>query len=429
MLKGRYPNARAIYMTPSERLVRQVTSELRKFLPQLEIGQMGGGKHEEDAKDIVVCTVAILNKHFNTLFSKGWFKTFDAIYFDEVHHSASPTAKKVVLAIPAYYRFGASDTIKKDDAGKNADIRGLFGNIMMKVATRTLIDRNRLAVPHIYVERVPNAKNKFAYLDYRALPNTPAWCLVDSHWKKGTYLGPVYQSDADGNVKTRRRTNYELGDQDEILRIHEEQPLIETGLHRIEIDGAEYHIESKWCLLQRVYDEAIVRFKERNDLIVNWACRYSVMKYPTLVVCTRTLHLYMLEAMLYKRLGPDLVKILFGDSSPAQRDETFKWFRSTPGSVLLTPLVKEGVSINEIRAGVIADYVADPELANQIIGRFIRKKDGRANFAEITWFKDIQHPVLNRGSSYLLKQFMLTYNYPVYDPPPSQLQELPGLNG
>lgn len=110
-----------------------------------------------------------------------------------------------------------------------------------------------------------------------------------------------------------------------------------------------------------------------------------------------------------------LVRILFSAHASKERDETFEWLRQTPGAVLITPLVKERVSINEIRAGVVADHVVSYEVARQIIGRYIRKKDGD-NVAEIAWFIDRQHPRLKKNSLNLFKSLKKIRGYTFYHP-------------
>src|SRR3546814_20788705 len=109
------------------------------------------------------------------------------------------------------------------------------------------------------------------------------------------------------------------------------EPVTEPGLHRIEIEGEEHHIESRWGLLNRLYDRAVIRFKERNEMIVTWARHFSQRDLQTLVVCTRTLHIYVLESLIKKVVHPDLVKILFSKDTSERRDEVFDWLRATPG--------------------------------------------------------------------------------------------------
>jgi len=393
-IKHKYPTARFLYVTQAERLVRQVTREMKKFLPGFDIGQFGGGVYDEDAKDMVVCTVAMLNKHYNRLNSSKWFRSFLCVMYDEVHHASSKTSKRVMLATAAYFRLGASDSIKADDPVRSAAIHGLFGPVLEDIGAAPLIDAGRLAVPHIYVVEMPKWRNLFQNTTHAPYAHSKAFVLSNGEWVPGKYLGPVFERDADGEIVMREVKGTELDDLGEWKK--EVKPVQIQGLHRIEIDGEETEVDSRWCLLDRAYDKAIIQFGPRNDLIVEWAKHYSDRKLPTLVVCTRTLHIYILEALLKDAIDPELVDILFGYDTPATRDEKFEWFRTTPGSVLVTPLVKEGISINEIRAGVIADYVGDWEVANQIIGRFIRSKQ-EDNRAEITWFKDVQYPVYRRG--------------------------------
>lgn len=86
---------------------------------------------------------------------------------------------------------------------------------------------------------------------------------------------------------------------------------------------------------------------------------------------------------------------------------------------------RAGVSINEIRAGIVADYVADHEAANQIVGRFIRKKK-TDNRAHIVWFVDNQHPTYRRGCTAMFRKLEKIDGYTFYHPvtDPSSVPEL-----
>lgn len=419
MIKSRFPDARFLYLTPAERLVKQVTKEMRKFLPGWEIGQFGGGMHQHDAKDMVVCTVAMLNRHFHTLKGSKWLESFLALFYDEVHHCGSKTSQKIVLAVPAFFRLGASDSVKEDNSARHNAILGLFGSILNEVHAAPLMERGRLAKPHIYVVDVPEWHDRLRHISYTPAGQSRAYVLAEGEWRKATYLGPVHEEDDKGNVVTKTVKTAERAADGQWLNA--EEPVIIQGLHRVQFEGEEeeHEVESRWCLLDRVYDRCIIQFKPRNDLIVRWAKAYSDMGLPTLVVCTRTLHIYILEALLKAAINPELVDILFGVDTPATRDSRFEWFRNTSGAVLVTPLVKEGVSINEIQAGVVADYVSDWEVANQIVGRFLRKKIGPDNRAHITVFRDRQHPVLRRGCNSVFQQLEKIKGYTFYDPAPT----------
>lgn len=414
LVKERFEKARFLYLTPSERLVRQVFSDMKKFLPGWDIGQYGGGRNKPDAEDMVVCTVAMLHRHFKKLTASGWFKTFMAILFDECHHAGSETSEKIVLSVPAYFRLGASDTRKEDDPSRFNAILGLFGPLVAETAASPLMQVGRVARPHHYLVDIQEWHNRFNDVPFSPETGSKAVVLQESKWVKGIYRGPVYERDKDGNkVMAKRKV---LDDQGEWTTV--DYPVIVSGLHAIEIDGEVKEIESRWCLLERLTDRGIVRFKERNQLIVDWAVHFSKRDLPTLIVCTRTLHIYILEALLKQtHPDPEKVDILFGWASSKERDTVFQWFRDTPGAVLITPLVKEGVSINEIRAGIIADNVADWERANQIAGRFMRKKKKEDdNRAEIVWFVDRQHPKLRRNAVSVFTQLEKIAGYTFYHP-------------
>jgi superfamily II DNA or RNA helicase len=352
------------------------------------------------------------------------------------HHVASPTSQKLMLMLAAYFRLGASDTKKEKNPGDIAKIRGLLGPIRYTVPVGIYIDLGRSAKPTIYIVDNPAWNNKFSDLPHIAQPDTPAWALIDNQWRKGTYIGPVYERDNEGKIKTRIKKEVEdKVDEGEVVKEdgtiepvkmarwkETEVPITVDGFHTLKFpkDPNEYEVESTYCLLERMNDRAIVRFAERNQLAVAWAKYYSqARKFPTLVVCTRTLHIYILESLIGKAIGPEKVQILLGDHTSKERDTAFDWFRHTPGGVLISPLVQEGVSINEIRGGVIVDYVGDWERANQIIGRFIRKKQGE-NEAHITWFFDNQHETLRRGSKRVLNRLFdirgYTFVHPVLGP-------------
>jgi len=414
MIKQRYPEARFLYVTQAERLVRQVTREMKKFLPQFDIGQYGGGYKQLDAKDMVVCTVAMLNTHFNALKAKHWFDTFICILYDEVHHAGSKTSKKVLMAIPAYFRLGASDTGKENDVVRYNEVRGLFGPLLNEVHAAPLIEKGRLARPHIYVVDKPEWVGRLSRVPYRPEVGSRAFMLLESEWVEGTYAGPVYELDDEGKPKMKDVKTADKDKNGEWIVIRE--PVVVAGLHRLNIDGIEHEVESRWCLLDRMYDRAIIQFKPRNQMIVDWVSYFVGKGWPTIVAATRTTHVYILEALLSKAVGQSKVRILIGDDSPNERDDAFEWFKATPGAVLITPLVKEGVSINEIRAMVVADHVADYEVARQIIGRAMRPKKTGDNRAHVVWFWDKQHTVLRRGCAKIFNYLQRVEGFEFYHP-------------
>ena len=329
------------------------------------------------------------------------------------HHCQSPSAEKVLRGCAAYFRLAASDSLKESDPDKFNRISGLCGPVLWQVTSSTLIEQSRSAAPQLYLVDIPSWRGKYSHVSHVPEKRSVAWTLVDSVWLKGTYLGPLYSLNAKGEPKMKRQRRLLDGEW-----ISEEVPIIIPMFHRLELNGAETTVPARFTLLDRRYDKAIIRFKERNQLICDWAKYYSSKGWQTVVVATRTPHVMILEAMLTPLL-PGLVRSLTGEASTSQRNEVFAWLNRTPGCVLISPLIKEGVSLPVLRAGIIADVIADFEVAKQIVGRFMRKKEVD-NTCSIVWFRDSQCPRYDKNFgevfSRLEKIEGFTFYYPVAGP-------------
>lgn len=410
LIKKKFPDARILYFTFTERLVTQVHGELNKFLPGWHITQYGGGgKRDKSGKDIVVATMAILNRNFRDLQREKFFTSFHAIFMDESHHCQAPTAENIIRACSAYFRFAASDTLKEGDPVKFNRIRGFCGPVRCTVTSSQLIEAGRSAAPQLYMVDVPEWKGKFRHLEHEAVPGSIAWTLVNNVWTRATYLGPVYQVDAKGKVKTKTRR---------VLKdehwINETVKLTIPTVHRLRMeDGEEVEAPASLTLLDRRYDKAIIRFKERNEMIKAWAQYYHSKKWRTVVVATRTPHVITLETILNEAM-PGFVRSLYGKAGSSERNQAFTWLKRTPGAVLVTPLIKEGVSINEIKAGIIADPIADWEFGKQVIGRFMRQKED--NVCYITWFIDRQHRSYLKNTAELMDRLDKIEGFTFYHP-------------
>jgi superfamily II DNA or RNA helicase len=402
LLKRKIKKLRVLYLVPTERLVKQAYKDSKGFLPDWNITQFGGSARDNTG-DMVVATYAIIGRNYPSLVN--WLNTFNVLFVDEAHHASSPTLSKIITTVPAYFKFGATDSAKENDPIKGKEIEGLLGPVLATVAPGELIESGALAKPMIYIVDVQSWHNRFEDLTHQAELNTPAWAYVGDQWKKAIYLGPACERDELGNPIVDRK-----GNQVQL-----------TSVHRLDIDGMELDVESRWCLLDRAYDRAIVRYRDRNQLGLDWAEHFHKTGERTLMVATRTLHVMVLQAELEKRIGADHVRILFSEHNTKERDATFEWLKETPGSVLISPLVKEGVSIPELTAGVIMDYVGTIDLARQLVGRFIRKKRHREeNSAKIVWFVDRQVPSYRRGSLELISQLEkikgYSFTHPVQGP-------------
>ena len=414
MVKGIFPQARALYITPTERLVNQVFKEGRKFLPDMDITQFGGGKRDWSGKDIVVATAASVSSNLAELKAQKWLSSFMVLLVDEVHHAAAPSWSAIISSTPAFFRFGASDTVKderKEDIVKRWEIQGLIGPSRAEIGVAPLIDVGRVAKPYLFLIDIPEWEGRYDDLSHQAEIGTPAWTLVNDQWLRGIYRGPgMERDDETGEIKYDRF----------------KRPIQAPGFQTIEIDGEVAEYESRWCLLRRTYDVAIIRNKERNAMIVKWVKHFAADGDPTLVVATRTLHVHILKTLI-DETGLECETLTSADDTK-ERDRVFTWLMAKPGRVLISPLVKEGVNLPELRAGVVADVVASPDLARQIIGRFIRKKPTGDNHARIAWFIDRSYPSARHNCLKLFEELERVRGYGYYYPcaEPTQIGPLYG---
>ena len=426
MIKSIYPTARFLYFAHAERLVTQSFTEMKKFLPGWDITKYGGGSRDNTGADMVVATGAIMNRNKSKLRREKWFESFVALLVDECHHVTSDSWERVMLSSKAFFRLGASDSASEDDIMKAHKMKSLVGPKRHEVGAAGLLDVGRLAVPHIYIVDDMSWHRRYAHLEHEADEGSDAWALINGKWERGAYMGHVHECDEHGIPVMREKRKME-GKKMVTVR----EPVILPSHHLINIEGENYEVQSRWCLLERMYDRAIIRFKERNELIVEWSKHFHGQDKRTLVVATRTAHVYILKSMLRKAVDPDMVDVLIGESSPKERNETFEWFKDTPGAILVTPLVKEGVSINEIDAGIIADKITSWDYAKQVIGRFVRPKKHRSedeNYGEIVMFMDRQHPKYFSSCRKLIKKLETIEGYKYYYPclhPGSEQMTLP----
>lgn len=426
MIKLRIPSARILYVASTERLVSQGFLDMKGFLPEWDITQAGGNtrkkKKGEDpnaidprtlGKDMVVATVAMMSRNLLKLHSQGFFKTFTVLLVDECHHAVAKTWSEVIRLTPAFFRFGASDTVKDERKEDHADmlaIRGLLGPLRDEVGVTPLIETGRVAKPILHLIDPEGTEGLYDHLSVQAAPDTPAWCYIEQKWVRGVFKHPAKDSPL-------------LDKHGEPLVDSLGQPLEPpniTGYHTIDLeDRGEMDVESRWCLLNRVYDIAIIRNKVRNGLIGDWATYFAKEQgYPTLVVATRNLHVLILEDMLRRR-GNE-VEVLTGEDTSKKRDTIFRWLVEKEGRVLVSPLVKEGVSIPKLRGGVIADVVTSPDLARQLIGRLIRAKATGLNEAHLAWFIDRWYKSARKGCLALFAELEkirgYSYHWPCMQP-------------
>ena len=139
-----------LFLVHTLRLVDQTANEARKALtlPRGGLGIIADGR-TQIGTHFTVATIQTLAKKPRLL--RQLINRFGTLIIDEVHHSPSVTAARVISAMPAKYRVGASATVERDD-GLGPMVHALVGSPVV-IPRRVLRDRGVIIDPTIQFVR------------------------------------------------------------------------------------------------------------------------------------------------------------------------------------------------------------------------------------------------------------------------------------
>lgn len=135
-----------LFLVHTLRLVDQTAREARKALtlPRGGLGIIADGRMQIGTH-FTVATIQTLAQQPRTL--RKLINNFGTLIIDEVHHCPSETAARVISAMPAKFRIGASATIKRDD-GLGPMIHALVGSAVV-IPRQVLRERGVIIDPTI----------------------------------------------------------------------------------------------------------------------------------------------------------------------------------------------------------------------------------------------------------------------------------------
>jgi superfamily II DNA or RNA helicase len=135
-----------LWMVQGDRLIDDTIAVLRKRLPGVEIGKVGGGKKEWG--QIVVGSVRTL---INFEPNDAFWNQFELLIVDELQHMQSDTWYAVASRCKAMMRVGLSGTInlRKPDPLRTARIEGMTGPTYEVIDHETLSDLGFIARPRV----------------------------------------------------------------------------------------------------------------------------------------------------------------------------------------------------------------------------------------------------------------------------------------
>ena len=130
-------NSASIVVVPTIDLMDQWTSVLSKYLPNMKVGNLGGGM--DDIEPITVSTYDSAYLRAAALGNK-----FALMIFDEVHHLAAPGYRTIAEQFASPFRLGLTATIERED-DLHRDFPKLVGGIVFQAYSGELARNKHLA--------------------------------------------------------------------------------------------------------------------------------------------------------------------------------------------------------------------------------------------------------------------------------------------
>ena len=130
-------NSASIVVVPTIDLMDQWTSVLSKYLPNMKVGNLGGGM--DDIEPITVSTYDSAYLRAAALGNK-----FALMIFDEVHHLAAPGYRTIAEQFASPFRLGLTATIERED-DLHKDFPKLVGGIVFQAYSSDLARNKHLA--------------------------------------------------------------------------------------------------------------------------------------------------------------------------------------------------------------------------------------------------------------------------------------------
>jgi superfamily II DNA or RNA helicase len=130
-------NSASMVVVPTIDLMDQWTSVLSKYLPNMKVGNLGGGM--DDIEPITVSTYDSAYLRAAALGNK-----FALMIFDEVHHLAAPGYRTIAEQFASPFRLGLTATIERED-DLHKDFPKLVGGIVFQAYSSELARNKHLA--------------------------------------------------------------------------------------------------------------------------------------------------------------------------------------------------------------------------------------------------------------------------------------------
>jgi len=152
-----------LFLVHRKELLYQTVDVLRENLNK--VGKIGDGIFSPEK--VSVASFQTLVSQLDTSKVQKLLRSTKVVVTDECHHIASKTLYKVLMKIPAPFRYGLSATSLDRDDNKNMLTVAALGPIIFKLSAEPLIQKKLLLRPEVFIISVKEPKLNCEYEEAR----------------------------------------------------------------------------------------------------------------------------------------------------------------------------------------------------------------------------------------------------------------------
>lgn len=310
-------NTPTIVIAPTLDLLDQWRTKLKEEFT-IEVGTLGGGKHE--IKALTVSTYDSAYIHAEKLGNK-----FNLIIFDEVHHLPAESFKQIAEMFASPFRMGLTATYERED-GLHTELNRLIGGKVFEKKVKDLAGEHlspfkiqKIAVKLIAEEQKEYDHNQGIFADYLRRNNITIRTPMD-------FQKIIIRSGRDPNARKA------------LLARNKARDIALNSVSKIEKFSE---------ILKKHKESRLFIFTEHNKLV------HRISKE------------FLIPAITYR-------------TAVRERREILDRFRSgIYRAVITSKVLDEGIDVPEADVGVILSGTGSGRAFVQRLGRILRKKEGK----------------------------------------------------
>jgi superfamily II DNA or RNA helicase len=176
---------RVLILTHRKEIYDEILGKFKEYLGKTDVGEINSEFINISEEINIAMVQTFMNRLEDKSFHK-WFDSVNVIIVDEAHHLVSTSYVKIMRKSRAFMRFGFTGTLPEDQL-EMFKVKQFFGEVISKIGSHELIEKNFTTRPIIHVIRsqsvpVTNYQNSLKHnVVYNLDKNVKILKLVERH--------------------------------------------------------------------------------------------------------------------------------------------------------------------------------------------------------------------------------------------------------